>query len=154
MFFMKRESRRDFLKALGTSLAAVAIGRCSTLEERDYTEFTKALGNQYDSLSQDKKRQTREVWRNYSEGEKEEILRLYINPDQTYKSLSEKERKEIDFIIQESNRAGFTSGKGYETVSMASEVYPWINTEKMGRNDALIIKDLFDGFSAAIKMAP
>ena len=77
------QTRRDFLKSAGLGILALASG-CTTTDytsRDDFSEFTRYLGRSWNSLPNDKKRETLEKWDEYTDKERNFILEFYKKPE-------------------------------------------------------------------------
>ena len=147
-------SRRDFLRDMvGVGLASALYGCALTNYETkdDFSEFTHYLGREWDRLPQDKKNETRELWKEADEEGKELALDVYKSPKEKYKTLDKKVQNNINLILeyQASGKKIRDSEKYQDVLELSAEV-PWINPDNLTRKDLVFLGTIAQGLVAAL----
>ena len=149
-------SRRDFLRNMvGVGLASALYSCASTNYETkdDFSEFTHYLGREWDRLPQDKKNETRELWKEADEEDKEFVIDIYKSPKEKYKALGRKVQNNIDLILEyQASGKKISDGEKYQDVLELSAHAPWINPDNLTRKDLVFLGALAEGISAALVM--
>ncbi len=158
------QSRREFLKsAAGLGVLALASS-CPTKTTKDsldyvsqnpnFSDFTRYLGKEWDSLSQDKQNETRKLWKEATEADKEGVFDIYKHPEKHYRSLDKDVRENIDAVLkyqkyQNFEKQGITE-KDYQDLVDFSTKVPWINPQHFTRKDLIFLGEVGEAIAAAV----
>jgi hypothetical protein len=119
-------SRRGFLKSLVLGSTALTLAGCA-VKECDIDDLVKNLGPKWSNLTEDKRKQFKQVWNELKQEERQFLCDTYHNPKATYQNLSELKKKFIDDYTDSS-----LTKKQKENIQ---KTFPWINVNINVNND-------------------
>ena len=153
------QTRREFLGSAGLGFLALASG-CATNTSKDYSkkddfsEFTRYLGNEWDSLPQDKQIQTREYWTKITEEDKKAVLDIYKHPGKHYRDFDKDVRENIDAILKYQESGKFNdqikNEEDYQDLVEFSAKVPWINSKEITKKDLVFLGVIAEAIAAAV----
>ncbi|MEK6891542.1 MAG: hypothetical protein AABX03_05400 [Nanoarchaeota archaeon] len=153
------QTRREFLGSASLGVLALASG-CVTNTSKgyvngdDFSEFTNYLGNEWDSLPQDKQKETRDYWNKVTEEDKEGILKIYKHPEKHYRALDKDVRENINAVLKYQESGKFEeqvmNENDYQNLVDFSAKVPGINAKEFTKKDLVFLGVIAEAIAYSI----